>query len=132
MTRRPLTSSSAAGLVSAVLLSGCVSAADASAPMTDALLLNPEANSVRNAVRSFVREHDGGDYIVEPDSLSASSVLELVVRERRDDTDARVGFSPRPDYRLAMDEEGRCWLLRTAEGSPDQRLWVQDADCKAA
>ncbi|MGB3456915.1 MAG: hypothetical protein WBG08_03080 [Litorimonas sp.] len=130
--KRPSLAPLVAATLAATGLAGCVSAAPQPTDRTEARLLNADASNVRSAIRGFVRDYDGGDYVADPDSLSGSAELELRERERPDDDDAAVRFEPKPDYRLVMDGQSRCWLVRIGADGSEDAVWLQDARCESA
>jgi len=93
-------------------LAACASATEPPNAVA-AVLLNTQDPATREAIRIFVREKSGANVITMPDSLSQTPVLKNHQRqvnlERRGNTPQ--SFIPTGNYRLAMDENQRCWLI---------------------
>lgn len=102
--------------------------------MPDAVLLDASAPSVREAIRVFVREDAGAGFRSLPDSLADGPELSVMALQTGNPTlgRSREGLIPGdvPRYRLKMDTDGRCHLMRVG-GSEAVLTLPSDARCRA-
>ena len=76
----------------------------------DAVLTGAADPVLRQAIRTFVRDDIGSDYIVEPDALSRGPVM--VASDRGRPRGRSRAFDPASySYRLVTDGRA-CWLVR--------------------
>jgi len=113
-------------------LTVCMNAAAHEAPnVVDAILLNTQDSSTRQAIRVFVREQSGPSLIADLESLAKSPVLVNHKRERRGSSITRRDFKPFGDYRLVMDGNNQCWLVHTVKDVVTQLMLPESTSCMA-
>ncbi len=101
-------------MAGSVAITGCVTSGD----RVDAVLSDSASSTTRSALRVAVRDDVGRSWIIDPDSLLRAPELELRPRLRSDENMGPDGFMGEiPAYRLQMDGQRRCWLVR--DGSED-------------
>ena len=99
--------------VAPIGLAACATAHE-TPPAMDAVLLSTQDNPTRQAIRVFVREKSGSNFIPNPDSLATSPILKNDQRRTdlsRHSRGSADTFKPAGTYRLVMDENNRCWLI---------------------